>query len=218
MKIHKEGFVTLIITLVVLVAVNSLIFTLTEWYIASIVVLVFSAAVFLFFLWFFRMPSRKVILDENLIVSPADGVVVAIEETEEPEYFKDKRLQVSVFMSPLNVHSNAYPVTGNVKYYKYHPGKYLVAWHPKSSLDNERNTLVIEKEDGTAVLVRQIAGAVARRIVCYAREGNEVLQGDELGFIKFGSRVDLFLPPEVNVKVAVGQKVTGKTSVIGSFH
>jgi phosphatidylserine decarboxylase len=218
MKIHKEGFVTLILTLVVLVTVNSLVFLLTDWYIGAIIILIISVVILLFFLWFFRIPERKVLRDDNLILSPADGVVVAIEETQEIEYFKDKRLQISVFMSPLNVHSNAYPVTGKVRYYKYHPGKFLVAWHPKSSLDNERNTLVIEKEDGTAVLIRQIAGAVARRIVCYAREGHEVLQGDELGFIKFGSRVDLFLPVGVKVDVTVGQKVTGKTSVIGTFQ
>jgi phosphatidylserine decarboxylase len=217
MKIHKEGFVTLILTLVILVSVNSLIFLLTDWYITGIIILVVSITFFLFFLWFFRIPERTVVRDENHIISPADGVVVAIEETEETEFFKDKRLQVSVFMSPLNVHSNAYPVSGIVRYYKYHPGKYLVAWHPKSSLENERNTLVIEKEDGVSVLVRQIAGAVARRIICYAREGNEVLQGNELGFIKFGSRVDIFLPVGVKVNVTVGQKVTGKTSLIGTF-
>ena len=179
--------------------------------------LVVSVIGYLLVLWFFRLPSRSFHEDDNLVISPADGKVVAIEEMEENEYFGDRRLQVSIFMSPLNVHVNHFPITGTVSYYKYHPGNYLVAWHPKASESNERNSVVIENGKN-AVLVRQIAGVLARRIVCYAQSGEQVQQGQELGFIKFGSRVDLFLPPGVKLNVELGQKVSGKTSVIASFR
>lgn len=151
------------------------------------------------------------------MIAPADGKIVAIEETDENEFFNDKRLQVSIFMSPLNVHVNLFPITGTVSYYKYHPGEYLVAWHPKASSANERSSVVVEN-GSHAVLVRQIAGVLARRIVCYARPGEKVDQGQELGFIKFGSRVDLFLPTDVKLNVQIGQKVSGKSSVIASFN
>jgi phosphatidylserine decarboxylase len=218
MKIHKEGYKTLatVISLLVLANISTFIFFPFNKYIA-VILLLFSLVVCLFLLWFFRIPSRKPVLDDKLIISPADGKIVAIEEAEETEYFKGKYLQISIFMSPLDVHANVWPVTGTIKYYKYHPGKFLVAWHPKSSLDNERNTIVIEREDRSSILIRQIAGAVARRIVCNARVGDRVNQGDELGFIKFGSRVDLFLPAGVKLKVKIGQKVKSKTSVIASF-
>jgi len=176
-----------------------------------------SVVFFLVVFWFFRNPSRNVIPDDALILSSADGKVVVVEEVVEKEYFRDKRLQVSVFMSPLNVHANRYPVSGTVTYFKYHKGKYLVAWHPKSSELNERATVVIKDKRGREILVRQIAGAVARRIVTYATEGKPVVQGDELGFIKFGSRVDLFLPPGTNIKIKVGDKVIGNRTVIGNW-
>ncbi|MFT7587849.1 MAG: phosphatidylserine decarboxylase [Limisphaerales bacterium] len=164
---------------------------------------------------FFRNPNRDIYLSGNSVIAPADGKVVVIEEVEEPEYFKDKRLQVSVFMSIKNVHVNRNPIGGQVKYFRYHPGKYLLAWHPKSSTRNERTTIVIENEENDIeVLVRQIAGKIARRIVSYSEVGKQVDQGAELGFIKFGSRVDLYLPLDAAVNVKIGQKVKGGETVI----
>jgi phosphatidylserine decarboxylase len=176
-----------------------------------------SAFLLITILQFFRNPARKVIIDDNSIVAPADGKVVVIEETVENEYFKDKRLQISIFMSPVNVHANRYPIGGIVKYAKYHPGLFLVAWHPKSSTENERTTIVVEHKNGQEVLFRQIAGALARRIVFYSKEGDQAVQGAEFGFIKFGSRVDLLLPTTVKVKVNLEQKVTGNSTVIATF-
>ncbi len=174
--------------------------------------------VFLIFLQFFRSPKRNLVISSRSIVCPADGKVVAIEEVQEPEYFNgEKRIQVSVFMSPLNVHLNRYPISGRVAYSKYHPGKFLVAWHPKSSTENERNTVVIETEFGVSVLIRQIAGFVARRIVWYCHEDDKVKQGDELGFIKFGSRVDLFLPLDAKIKVEIDEKVQGGISILAEI-
>jgi phosphatidylserine decarboxylase len=169
---------------------------------------------YVFILFFFRYPSRKLEPDHGLIYAPADGKVVVIEETIEKEYFKDKRLQISIFMSPFNMHSNKYPVSGRIKYVEYHPGNYLVAWHPKSSELNERSTIVIETDDGTEILVRQIAGAVARRIVTYAKVNQNILQGAELGFIKFGSRVDIFLPLGTEVEVPILQQVRANKSIL----
>ena len=157
-------------------------------------------------------------MNENNILAPADGKVVVIEKTEEPEYLKDKRIQVSIFMSPLNVHINRYPLSGKVNYVKYHPGQYLVAWHPKSSTENERTTIVVEHKNKTEILFRQIAGALARRIVYYCKEGEEAMQGKEFGFIKFGSRVDVFLPENAKINVQLGQVVTGGETVIASFQ
>ncbi|MFM1875486.1 MAG: hypothetical protein RL266_1223 [Bacteroidota bacterium] len=177
-----------------------------------------GAIIFLIFLQFFRSPKRKLVISSRSIVCPADGRVVAIEEVEEPEYFNgEKRIQVSVFMSPLNVHLNRYPISGKIAYSKYHPGLFLVAWHPKSSTENERNTVVIETEFGPSVLIRQIAGFVARRIVWYCHQGDVVKQGDELGFIKFGSRVDLFLPLNAKIKVELEEKVKGGISVLAEI-
>jgi phosphatidylserine decarboxylase len=180
---------------------------------------VITLSVIFFFLvvWFFRDPERPVVPNDALILSPADGKVVVIKETVEQEYFGDTRMQVSIFMSPLNVHLNRFPVSGTVSYFKYHPGRYLVAWHPKSSTLNERSTVVIKDNQGREILVRQIAGAIARRIVPYAVPGKQVVQGGELGFIRFGSRVDLFLPPGTRLNVNVGDKVTGNKTVIGSW-
>ncbi|MCC6447219.1 MAG: phosphatidylserine decarboxylase family protein, partial [Chitinophagaceae bacterium] len=166
--------------------------------------------------WFFRIPSRTFTNDETLAISPCDGKVVVIEETEEPEYFGDKRIQVSIFMSPLNVHVNRYPIRGIVDYVKYHKGKYLVAWHPKSSTENERSTIVVKNEK-TTVLIRQIAGAVARRIVVYAKKGEQAVQNEELGFIKFGSRVDLYFPIGTKINVKIGDVVQGGITSIAQF-
>lgn len=177
-----------------------------------------GGVIFLIFLQFFRSPKRNLVISSRSIVCPADGRVVAIEEVEEPEYFNgEKRIQVSVFMSPLNVHLNRYPISGRIAYSKYHPGLFLVAWHPKSSTENERNTVVIETEFGVSVLIRQIAGFVARRIVWYCHEDDEVKQGDELGFIKFGSRVDLFLPLDAKIKVEIDEKVQGGISILAEI-
>jgi phosphatidylserine decarboxylase len=172
---------------------------------------------FILVLLFFRCPERILSECEDLVYAPADGKIVVIKDTLEDEYFKDRRKQVSIFMSPINVHVNRYPIKGTVTYYKYHPGKYLVAWHPKSSLKNERATTVLENPQGKSILVRQIAGAVARRIVNYSNVGKTVQQGDELGFIKFGSRVDLFLPVHADIKVSLNEKVFGNRTIIAKI-
>lgn len=167
---------------------------------------------------FFRIPKRTCKGSDLDIMCPADGKVVVIEEVEETEYFKDKRIQVSIFMSPLNVHANYYPISGEVSYTKYHPGLFLVAWHPKSSTDNERSTCVVKHTNGTEVLFRQIAGALARRICYYAQTGDLAKQGEEFGFIKFGSRVDLFLPLGTKIDVVIGQKVQAKLTKLASLN
>jgi len=217
MKIHREGIIIILITFTLVATINFLIYWIFKNQWAQMAVTVASVVFFLLVVWFFRDPVRKFTPDASSIISPADGEIVIIQEVGENEYFHDKRIQVSIFMSPLNVHINRYPVDGVVKYYKYHPGKYIVAWHPKSSELNERSTVVVSDNSGREILVRQIAGAVARRIVTYAREGNEVRQGGELGFIKFGSRVDIFLPAGTEVRVKVGQKVKGNLDVIASW-
>jgi phosphatidylserine decarboxylase len=219
MKIHKEGY-QIILGAFILTAV---IIFLSAWFLSSIPVLSYGimVAIVLFFIFivrFFRYPQRQISFGENNIVCPADGKVVAIEEVEEKEYFKDKRIQVSVFMSPNNVHVNFFPISGTVAYSKYHPGKYLVAWHPKSSELNERTTIVVKGTGKRELLMRQIAGAVARRIVCYAKENQIATQGGEMGFIKFGSRVDLFLPIGTMIDVKIGEKVTGRSTIIGRFQ
>ena len=216
MTFHKEGVTSMAITLLVIVVANALV----HYYAADNVVLtwivyVLSFLLFIIILQFFRSPSRNIAPDNDTILCPADGKVVIIEEVEEPEYFKGPRLQVSVFMSPINVHVNRSPINGKVNFFKYHPGKYLVAWHPKSSLLNERTTLVLGHSSGKEVLVRQIAGALARRIVWYVKEGDTIAQGDQFGFIKFGSRVDLYLPIGTQIDVQIGQKVTGGVTVLG---
>ncbi len=216
MTIHKEGFTIifgiLIILVCILVVLN--IFFPHQTFIHYILYL----AALLFFLAvvrFFRNPHRPVVPDDHLIISPADGLVVAVKEVEEKEYFKDKRIMVSVFMSLFDVHVNWYPVSGKVKYLRYYPGRYLFAWNPKASLNNERNTFVLENQKGQEVMVVQIAGTVARRIVYYTAMGHEVTQGDEIGIIKFGSRVDLFLPLDMQICVKLKQKVRGGVTVIG---
>jgi phosphatidylserine decarboxylase len=184
--------------------------------IASTIVLVISLLLYLTILQFFRHPNRNIPIGENLIIAPADGKVVVIEEVVESEYYKDKRRQVSIFMSPINVHVNRYPVSGKVVYQKYHPGKYLVAWHPKSSTENERTTVVVESAKGS-ILFRQIAGALAKRIVCYAKEDSEAKMGAEYGFIKFGSRIDLFLPLDAEICVEMNQKTVGGETIVAKW-
>jgi phosphatidylserine decarboxylase len=215
MTIHREGTGTILVSLIALVLLNvALCYFLPEtlcW--ISTAFMVVSALFWLFIISFFRIPNRPLTQDDTAIVSPCDGKVVVIEEVVDPEYFKDKRLQISIFMSPANVHVNRNPLSGEVLYNQYHPGKYLVAWDPKSSTENERHSVVI-KRGNTPVLVKQIAGAVARRIVNYLAVGQSVKQGEELGFIKFGSRVDLLLPVGTKVEVSLNQVVQGGVDVI----
>lgn len=215
MSIHKEGYKILFFGFISLLVIDILILIfLNNYPLLKYLILISTVLLFLFLLLFFRFPERHLEPDPGLIYAPADGKVVVIEETVEQEYFKDMRLQISIFMSAFNMHSNRYPVSGKIKYVKYHQGNYIVAWHPKSSELNERSTIVIETLRGDEILVRQIAGAVARRIVTYAREGENIIQGDELGFIKFGSRVDIFLPLGTEVEVPVLQQVKANKSVI----
>ena len=213
--IHKEGHRIIFITTVILLSLN---YTVTyfdiEW--LKNITLITSIIFFLLILQFFRNPIRIVTASENEVVAPADGKVVVIEEVEETEYFKDKRIQVSIFMSPINVHVNRYPINGKVQYVKYHPGQYLVAWHPKSSTENERTTVVVEN-DKIAILFRQIAGALARRIVMYSKENDIANKGDDFGFIKFGSRVDLFFPLGTKIEVELNQLVQGNKTIIASY-
>ena len=212
---HKEGF-NLIILFFILVAADVIMLEVLfndSSYIKSILQ-TFSLVIFVFILWFFRNPKRNIIKNPELILSPADGKVISINEVEELEYFKDKKIQISIFLSPLDIHVNRYPVSGEILYSKYHKGEYLVAWHPKSSDKNERTTVVIKNKKFGEVMYRQIAGAVARRIVNYAKVNSNVEQGDDSGFIKFGSRVDLFLPKDSNLKIKVGDKVKGGLTII----
>jgi phosphatidylserine decarboxylase len=218
MKIHKEGYV--IITIAALIVAGIFFanhFFLFDYPIFYWLIIAFLVVMFYLVVQFFRVPTRTCSTEENLIICPADGKVVVIEEVEETEYFKDKRIQISIFMSPLNVHVNWNPISGITKYVKYHAGKYLVAWHPKSSTDNERTTVVVQHKNGQEVLFRQIAGAVARRIVCYAKENTEVTAGSEFGFIKFGSRIDVFLPIGTKLNIKIDDVVQGKTTVIGEL-
>lgn len=213
MRLHKEGTATILLAIAFACLSGYAAFRwLPPW--AAVFGGVAGLCVLAIVLWFFRVPRRSFVQDAAAIVSPCDGKVVAIEEVLEQEHFKAPRRQVSIFMSPVNVHVNWYPVPGQVTCVRYHPGKYLVAWHPKSSEENERSTVVI-KGRGGEVLVRQIAGALARRIVTYSKEGASVEQGQELGFIKFGSRVDLFLPMDARIEVVLGQRVTGGITIIG---
>ena len=214
---HKEGFkIIAIFTLLLLVVVLTAdTFISLQW--LQMAIQITFLGLYIIILQFFRNPKRHTILNASQIIAPVDGKVVVIEEVEEPEFFKDKRLQVSIFMSPLNVHVTRYPISGSVIYSKYHPGKYLVAWHPKASTENERTTIVAENKTIGKILYRQIAGALARRIVNYAVEGEEITQGSDAGFIKFGSRVDLFLPLGTKLDVVLNQKVKGGEQVIATL-
>tara|TARA_B100000927_G_scaffold264023_1_gene235899 strand:+ start:106 stop:753 length:648 start_codon:yes stop_codon:yes gene_type:complete len=212
---HKEGF-NLIILFFILVATDVVMLEVLFDESSSLksILQIFSLIIFVFILWFFRNPKRNIIKNPELILSPADGKVISIKEVDELEFFKDKKLQISIFLSPLDIHVNRYPVSGEVLYSKYHKGNYLVAWHPKSSEKNERTTIVIKNKKFGEVMYRQIAGAVARRIVNYAKVNSNVEQGDDSGFIKFGSRVDLFLSKDSNLKIKVGDKVKGGLTII----
>ena len=213
-RFHKEGYMIITITFIIAIAIilgaekifdTTLTIKITQVLTLGFVVLI---------LQFFRNPNRKTTLNDAHIIAPVDGKVVVIEEVEEPEFFKDKRIQVSIFMSPINVHVTRYAMSGKIAYSKYHPGKFLVAWHPKASTENERTTVVIDNETFGNVLYRQIAGALAKRIVNYAKEGEMVTQGADAGFIKFGSRVDLFLPIGTKINVKLGDKVKGGVQII----
>ena len=218
MSIHKEGYKILGFGFVTLLILNIIINILWgDHEILKWSLIIFSFMLYVFLLFFFRWPERSLEPAHGLVYAPADGKVVVIEETEENEYFKDVRLQVSIFMSPFNVHSNRYPVSGKIKYVRYHKGNNMVAWHPKSSELNERSSIVIETVEGTEILIRQIAGAVARRIVTYAKEEQEVQQGDELGFIKFGSRVDIFLPVGTEIEIPILQQVRANKDIIAKI-
>jgi len=218
MRIHKEGRTLLFYLLIILVGINLIIiYFLPESTLIQNIIIFGSLALYLFVLQFFRCPDIKVPVNEKHVLSPADGKVVVIEETEESEYYQDKRIQISVFMSPVNVHNNRFPVAGMVKYFKYHPGKYLVAWHPKSSTENERTTMVIRMKSGLDILVRQIAGIMARRIKFYIEEGSQLQQGEEFGFIKFGSRLDVFLPLDAKIQVKPGDRTTAGKTVLAEL-
>lgn len=220
MKFHREGYPSLILALLALSVLSWAGFALDDNSFGVFFSVGFSVGLFLLFiiLQFFRDPNRIFHYDENAVVSPADGKVVVIEKVMEEEYLKSPCIQISVFMSPVNVHINRYPISGKVKYFKYHPGKFLVAWHPKSSTDNERSTTVIFSEKlNTSILFRQIAGALARRIVWYCKEEMEVKQNQEMGFIKFGSRVDVFVPTDAQILVKPGEKVTGGVSLLAKI-
>lgn len=219
MTIHKEGYTTIAISALLFGALNMIFF---YFFSASMPVpvwifFVVSLIALLFVISFFRIPTTNLTIDPHQVIAPADGKVVVIEEVFDEEYYKDKRLQVSIFMSPANVHVNRNPISGEVLYSKYHKGKYLVAWHPKSSIENERHSVVI-KNNSESILIKQIAGAVAKRIINYLQVGQNVEQGAELGFIKFGSRVDLLLPLSAKVNVTLNQTVKGGVTLISTLH
>jgi len=218
MTIHREGYKSIAVATLILGALNLLLFRFlgTSLFWLWLFIFIVSLVFWILVVSFFRIPSRKLTINNNQVIAPADGKVVVIEETVDPEYFKDKRLQVSIFMSPLNVHVNRNPISGDVIYNQYHKGKFLVAWHPKSSTENERHSVVIRK-NGFEVLVKQIAGAVAKRIINYLEVGQKVEQGTEMGFIKFGSRVDLLLPVGTKINVSLNEVVQGGVTVIATI-
>jgi phosphatidylserine decarboxylase len=221
MTLHREGYLIMAIGLTLLSAIqagNYFLFTLTGWLWLFLLLTLGVLVMAYLFIQFFRVPSREFSFTENDVLCPADGKVVVIEEIEETEYFNDRRIQVSVFMSPLNVHVNYNPIGGIIKYVKYHPGLFLVAWHPKSSTENERTTIVTEHASGQEVLFRQIAGAVARRICYYVQKGQKVQTGDEFGFIKFGSRVDIILPLNCKINVKIGDKVQSRVTKLAELE
>jgi phosphatidylserine decarboxylase len=218
MTIHKEGYSSIAWATILFGIINILSFYFISYSSPALSWIIFigTLALLIFLISFFRIPKRQLFAGEDSVVAPADGKVVAIEEVEADEYFADRRIQVSIFMSPLNVHVNRNPVSGDVMYSEYHKGKYLVAWHPKSSTENERHT-VVYKANGKELLIKQIAGALAKRIVNYLEAGQQVKQGDEMGFIKFGSRVDVLLPLNAKVQVKIGENVRGGVTVIATW-
>lgn len=219
MKIHREGFGIILsaVTLSIVITALSLSFVYPSNLLLFWLIEIINLFVLLLIVQFFRIPNRHSHVEENDIICPADGKIVVIEETFEKEFFNDKRIQISIFMSPLNVHANYHPISGKVLYSKYHPGKFLVAWHPKSSEENERTTFVVEHSSGKKILFRQIAGALARRICYYLNDGQSVKSSEEFGFIKFGSRIDLFLPVGSKINVKIGDKVKAKLTKIGTL-
>jgi phosphatidylserine decarboxylase len=218
MTIHKEGYKSIAIGTIVFAVINllSFYFVSSAVPVISIIIFIVTLALWLLVISFFRIPKRQLTIQDNAIIAPADGKVVVIEEVQADEYFTDRRIQVSIFMSPLNVHVNRNPVSGEVVYSQYHKGKYLVAWHPKSSTENERHT-VVYKTNGKEILTKQIAGALAKRICNYLQPGMQVKQTDEMGFIKFGSRVDLFLPLDAKINVKIGDKPQGGVTIIATL-
>ena len=217
MTIHKEGRKTILVSFLILTFINFFTFYLSLSFSIFYTILALSLFLFLFLVQFFRSPNIKISRNENILYSPAEGKIVIIDNVFEDEYFKANKLQVSIFMSPLNVHVNRNPISGEIDYYKYHSGKYLLAWHPKSSKLNERNTIVIKSTKNIKILMRQIAGTVARRIKCYIKKGDKVNQCEEFGFIKFGSRVDLFLPLDFKLNIKLGDKTYAGITKIGKF-
>ena len=213
-RFHKEGYKIISITFIFSISIILLVERFFDAILAIKIIQILTLVFMVLILQFFRNPKRNTILNDNQIIASVDGKVVVIEEVEETEFFKDKRIQVSIFMSPINVHVTRYAMSGEIKYSKYHPGKYLVAWHPNASTENERTTVVIENNSFGKILYRQIAGALAKRIVNYAKVGDTVLQGTDAGFIKFGSRVDVFLPIGTKINVKLGEKVVGGVKVI----
>ncbi|MBL7745708.1 MAG: phosphatidylserine decarboxylase family protein [Chitinophagaceae bacterium] len=218
MTIHKEGYTSIAVAAIIFGVINLLSFYFFSFGqpVVTWIIFILTLGLFFFIISFFRIPKRQLTIQDNAIVAPADGKVVAIEEVQADEYFTDRRIQVSIFMSPLNVHVNRNPVSGEVSYSQYHKGKYLVAWHPKSSTENERHTVVYRKE-GKEILVKQIAGALAKRIINYLQAGQQVKQTDEMGFIKFGSRVDLLLPLDAKILAKIGDKPQGGVTVIATW-
>lgn len=218
MKLHKEGYTIMAVAAVILILINAGInYLLPDGYWIPRITLIASVVIFFLIVQFFRVPSRVVTKSQNQIIAPCDGKVVVIEEVVETEYFKGPRRQISIFMSPINVHVNWNPVSGVIKYFKYHPGLYLVAWHPKSSTENERTTVVTRTDSGVDILFRQIAGAAARRIRWYVKEGDKVEQSTEMGFIKFGSRVDIYVPLDAEIKVSLQDKTVGSVTVLAEL-
>jgi phosphatidylserine decarboxylase len=221
MTLHREGYLIMAVGLTLLTGIQMLnyyLFTFTGWLWLFLILTLGALVMAYLIIQFFRIPKRTCTFNDNDIMCPADGKVVVIEEVEETEYFKDKRIQISIFMSPMNVHANYNPISGAVSYVKYHPGLFLVAWHPKSSTENERTTMVVRHSSGKEVLFRQIAGAVARRICYYIRPEQQVTTGEEFGFIKFGSRIDVFVPHGTKINVNLGDIVKGKLTKLGELN
>jgi phosphatidylserine decarboxylase len=217
MKIHKEGYIIILIALLILSILDAIFIYYIPWILFWSILVLASLIFFGLIVYFFRVPNRTVAINDNNIIAPSDGKLVVIENVFENEFLKTDCVQLSIFMSPLNIHKQWYPINGIIEYLKYHEGKYLVAWHPKSSIENERSSIVVKSKHGKLILFRQIAGAVARRICIYAREGEQVSQADEAGFIKFGSRIDVFIPKDAHIKVNINQKIIGGQTILASF-
>ena len=218
MKIHKAGHILLFKAFVLFAFINVLVYAFIPNIIVFRAVLIVSGILYLLMVNFFRFPNRHIVVKDNTILAPADGKIVVVEETFEPEYLKKQCIQVSIFMNIFNVHINWFPINGIIKFFKYHQGRYMAAYLPKSSTENERTTIAIEATNGQEIVMRQIAGAMAKRIVSYAPVGGKARQNEHAGFIKFGSRVDLYLPLGTKIDVELGQKVTGSQTLIGTFQ